>query len=164
MKLLIRVFTALSLLGLLVGSADAQTTINSTTLSAAVAAADTVVTVGSITCTSCTFGPGTVIFVDLEVMTVAGSWVSGATNIPVIRTNQRANHVNAAVVYIGPPNRFQRIDPPIGTCNKFVYPFYPWLNISNGYEWLCDNGQNAYTAVTWRALIPYQLVTIAASR
>lgn len=153
-----RIVAAAVIVGLfLTHPALAQVTINSTTFSSNVAASDGVVNLTSTTCTSCTFGSGTLIWADGETMTVSGSYVSGSTNIPVTRTNQRANHNTAAVVFLGPPNRFQRVDPPAGACIKTTLLAYPWLNLTNGYEWLCDNGLNQVSAVNWRALVPWTL-------
>ena len=149
--------------------AQAQTTIDSTTLSAAVSPTATVITLGSVTCTSCTFAPGIRIFVDLELMQVAGSYTSGTT-VPVTRgvdATPISAHVSGAVVYLGPGSRFRNIDPPIGACNKVIQNasgYYPWFNIKTGGEWLCDNGQNAFTAVKWRVVYPYVIGTQAASR
>lgn len=169
-----RLFSARAAAALIVGllltvSASAQTTINSTTLSAAVTPTATTITLASVTCTNCTFQAGTRIFVDLELMQVGGSYVSGTT-VPVqrgVNGTQVAAHVSGATVYLGSPERFSTVNPPNGACNKYVQNvngFYPWINISNGYLWLCDNGQNAYTAVLWRALVPYAIGTQAASR
>ncbi len=163
----LRLFTAaLIALLLLAVPAFAQTTINSTTLSAAVSPTATTVSIGSASCTGCTFGAGTTLYVDTEQIIVAGSYTSGTSNIPVIRQRNEA-HVSGATVFVGPANRFAKADPPIGACNKVVQNvngFYPWFNMLTGGEWLCDNGQNAYTAVLWRVLYPYAIGTQAASR
>lgn len=164
MKTLITALAA-SLFILSTVPASAQVSIDSPTLSAAVAPNATQITLSSVTCTGCTFGPGTTIYVDTEQMLVGPNYVSGTT-VPVIRTKASAAHVNAAVVFVGPGNRFQSADPPVGACNKVTQGngFYPWINIQTGAEWLCDNGQNAYTAVIWRVLYPYAIGTQAASR
>lgn len=155
---LIRTSALAVIVGLLLASpVSAQVTINSTTFSTAVTATDTTVSLTATTCTGCTFGAGTNIWVDGETMVVAGSYTSGSTNVPVLRTNQRANHNTAAVVFLGPAGRFQSVDPPAGACIKTTLAFHPWLNRTNGYEWICDNGQSIVTAVNWRALVPYTL-------
>ncbi len=100
---------------------------------------------------------------------MAAGYVSGTT-VPVIRPisgTRVAAHVSGATVFLGPPQRFSSIDPPYGSCNKVVQNvngFYPWFNITTGGEWLCDNGQNAFTAVLWRLILPYAIGTQAASR
>lgn len=162
----LRFLIAFVILALWSGSAVAQTTIDSTTFSSAVSPTATVVTLGSITCTGCAFGPGITLWANTEQMIVSGAWVSGATNIPVIR-QRAAAHVSGATVFLGPATRFQKADPPIGACNKTLQGngYYPWLNLVTGAEWLCDNGSaTAYTAVLWRVLYPYAIGTQAASR
>ncbi len=163
----LKLFSALAVSFILLAvSASAQTTINSTTLSAAVGLNDSTVSIVSATCTSCTFGSGTTLYVDTEQMIVAGSYVSGVSNIPVIRQKQAA-HVSGATVFLGPATRFAKSDPPPGACNKSVQNvngFYPWFNLNTGAEWLCDNGQTIFTAVLWRVLYPYAIGTQAASR
>lgn len=152
-------------LSLLAVSASAQVTINSTTLSSAVSPTASQVVLASVTCTGCTFGSGTTLFVNTEQMIVAGTYVTGTT-VPVIR-QKAAAHPSGATVFLGPANRFQKNDPPIGACNKSLQGngYYPWLNLLTGAEWLCDNGSTtAYTAVIWRVLYPYVIGTVAASR
>lgn len=143
---------------------SAQTTIDQPTLSALVNPGDTSIKLSSVTCTNCTFGPGTKIYVDLEEMEVAGTYVTGTT-VPVIRTMQAA-HANAAVASIGPAPRFHLSDPPIGPCNKTLQSngFYPWINLKTGAEWFCDNGSTTVYASAWRVVYPYLLGTVAASR
>jgi hypothetical protein len=143
----------------------AQATIDSTTLSAAVQPTATQVVLASVTCTGCTFGPGITLYVDTEQMRVAPTYVSGTT-VPVIRT-KAAGHANAAVVFVGPNNRFGQSDPPVGLCNKFVQNnngFHPWINLTTGAEWICDNGVNQFGTAVWRVLYPYAIGTQAASR
>lgn len=153
----------------LMGSASAQTTLNSTTWSSAVSPTQTSVVLASVTCTNCTFAAGIRLWADLEMMQVAGSYVSGTT-VPVIRGvngTQVAAHASGATVFLGPGERFATRDPPNGPCNRFIQNvngYYPWHNITTGGEWLCDNGQNNFNAVLWRVIYPYAIGTSAASR
>lgn len=153
------------LLGLFLFStpASAQTAIDNTTLSAAVTNSQQFVTLAAVTCTGCTFAKGNniVIYVDLEAMCMNDSYVSGTT-VPVTRgclgTVAAAHSVSNLgvnnVVYYGPQNRFHQAagggatggNPPFGNCApRTQYLFLPWINISNGLEWVCDN-------VNWRSL------------
>lgn len=154
---------------LLSTSVAAQTTIDNTVFTTAVSSTTAnTVSISSATCTSCTFGSGTWLYVDQELMIVTGQYVSGTTNIPVLRGQRNTYpsfHTTTAVVWVGPPGRFRVTDPvplgggtntgSIGACNKTQIGWYPWINISNGYRWLCDNGQNAVTAILWRAAVVF---------
>jgi hypothetical protein len=158
-----RLLAALFLTLVFVVPASAQTTIDNTTFSSAVVSSTTnTISLTSVTCTGCTFGGGTWIYADQELMVVSPSYTSGTTNIPVSRGRENtvpSLHTTTAKVWVGPAPRFRVVDPPTGSCNKVGGPgangFYPWINISNGYRWLCDNGQNINTStVLWRATIP----------
>lgn len=145
----------------------AQVAIDNTTLTNAITINQTTVTLGAITCTSCTFGPGVIIYIDNEAMEVTNAWVSGASNIPVRRGSNGtapAAHRASATVYYGPPIRFHesaadrsRADPPIGACTRASQAFLPWINMSTGGFWLCDN-------TNWRVLYNYNVNGTAASR
>jgi len=159
MKLRILLLSA-ALLVVGVWPASAQTTIDNTNFSSAVNATQTTVSISSATCTNCTFGNGTWLYVDEEVLVVAPSYTSGTSNIPVLRGRANtfpAAHTTSAKVFVGPPQRFRVVDPPAGACNKVAEAYYPWINVASGYRWLCDNGQNANTAVVWRAAVPWGL-------
>lgn len=156
------------------GVASAQVAIDATTLTTTMTVATDVITIGSATCTGCTFGSGTVIYVDNEAMVVRSSYVSGTTNIPVLRAQlgtKRSPHSSsvlavAKVVFVGPPNRFHggsgtgdlTGDPPLGSCApRTQWQFLPWINVNNGVEWVCD-GQD------WRALVNYNVNGTGPSR
>lgn len=149
-KLILSLFAALLLT---VSTAQAQTLLDNTTLSAAVGLTDTVITVGSVTCTGCTFGYDTLIYVDLEAMRVARNYVSGTT-IPVRRGTdgtRPARHKNAAVTILGPPARFYNLDPAFGACGpRSSQQYLPWVNIVTGRVWTCDGNPNV-----WRSTVPY---------
>lgn len=141
---------------LLATGAQAQTLIDNTTFSAALTGIGTqaspyekVVSLTATTCTGCTFGAGTMIYVGHEAMTVAGSYVSGTTNIPVNRGvygTPAGPHSTSEVVFVGPPVRFKGVgatspqlgDPSGASCSKTNYAYMPWINISNGNVWVCD--------------------------
>lgn len=163
MKMLFRSLFVVLVLAALVAPVSAQTTIDNTTFSTAVSSTTTnLVSLASVTCTNCTFGRDTWIYADTELMVVTGAYTSGASNIPVLRGQKgtRAGfHTTTAKVWVGPATRFQTNDPPGGACNKKSGPgtngFYPWINVSNGYRWLCDNGQDVNTSTQlWRAVTP----------
>jgi hypothetical protein len=163
-----KIILALVLVFALAGVSSAQTTINNTTLTNAITATTTVVTIASATCTACTFGPGTLLYIDNEALTVGGGYVSGTTNIPVLRgqaSTRPAAHAAASVVFVGPPQRFHTSagagipggDPPIGACTRASQQFLPWINTTTGAFWTCDN-------YNWRVLYNYQINNVAASR
>lgn len=162
LTMLTRAVVAVFVTLLLADSVAAQTAINNTVFSTAVTTTTTgQVSISSATCTGCTFGGGTWLYADGEVMIVAGSYVSGTTNIPVLRGQRNtvpARHTILAKVWVGPAGRFHVVDPPYGSCNKATdTPFYPWINIANGFRWLCDNATATNYAVIWRATVPWQM-------
>lgn len=174
MKLLNAFLVRLALIGCVLLTASplwAQTTINNTTLSAAMTATQTFVTVASVTCTGCTINSNTVIFVDSEAMCVNGSYVSGTT-LPVTRgclgSKAAAHGINFPttntlnVVFIGPANRFNggalnSGAPPISDCDRASIQFLPWIDTSTGWLYTCDN-------YNWRALINFNLNGTSPSR
>lgn len=158
MKNLFRSLVVLATVLLSTATAFAQTTVPSTTLSSAITSATSAVaniTLTSVTCTGCTFGADTLIYIDHEAMRVTRAYTSGTT-VPVQRGTdgtRPALHSNAAVVYYGPATWFhgaaaggQAGDPSYGRCIRNQQTFLPWINISTGWVWLCDN-------VQWRATV-----------
>lgn len=170
MKRLILAFTAVVAFA---GSVSAQTTINNTTLTANMTATQTTINITSATCTGCTFGQGTLIYVDSEAMLVTGAYSSGVTNIPVLRGQYGtfpAAHLATVAgtsnpVFLGPPARFHTAagdagmgaNPPAGSCTRASQQFLPWINTRTGAFWTCDN-------YNWRVLYNYQINNTAASR
>lgn len=147
--------------------AAAQVAINNTTLSAAVTATATNITVASVTCTGCSINSNTVVYVDSEAMCVTGAYVSGTT-LPVTRgclgTKAAAHQINNVatnalnVVFIGPANRFQAGDPPMGACGpRTSLAFLPWISLQTGVVWTCDN-------YNWRALYNWNVNGTSPSR
>lgn len=149
---------------LMASVSQAQTLINNTTLSAAVTStSQNTVQLAAVTCTGCTFGPGTVLYVvglggggvnasgSREAMVVTGAYSAGSGSlvVPVLRGQMgtvAAVHVNASVVYVGPPNRFHLATvgtpgngDPQGPCGtRASQPFLPWINVLSGNVWNCD--------------------------
>lgn len=168
----ITLITALTMLALTFApTAQAQVVINNTTLSAAVTStSQSVVTLAAVTCTGCTFGPGTVVYVvglgargSREAMIVSGQYSAGggALAVPVLRGQLgtvASVHVNASVVYVGPPNRFHLATvgtpgsgDPAGNCTRATQPFLPWINILSGNVWNCD-GSNQWVGINSASL------------
>lgn len=133
---------------------SAQTTVNTTTLSAALGAPAqgvpaTLVQVASATniaAPTATF-PGSELFVDQEAMLVTA--VSGTT-LTVIRGWDRTkttSHANSAIVYLGPNSGanigspFVFTDPPIGTCTLSSEVYGLRINVATGEIWQCTNSQ-----------------------
>lgn len=122
-------------------SLQAQTTVNNTTLSAAVSATTTRVTVAS----AATIVVNQYLFSDHELMLITA--VDGT-----ILTVQRgmggtmpAGHTNGSIVYTGAGERFYYRDPPYGDCApRAEIAYLPWINVRSGHLWTCD-GAN------WRA-------------
>lgn len=120
----------------------AQTyTLNSTTLSSAATATDATFALTSASAASgSSFGSvavGQFIFVDGEFVPITAV---SSTTITVTRTagaGRRPNaHPSGQVVYIGPGNAFQRVNPPLGGCTVGSQGD-PWINVDNGQVWRC---------------------------
>jgi len=131
--------TALALL--LPGLGLAQTTMSSTTLSAAVAVGDQEVVVASATgITAYTNTVNTMLFVDREAMAVTS--VSG-TRIGVYRSQSGSRltaHASGATVWLGPPAAFYSA-APFGPCTATAVGYHPRVVTSTGELWSCPNSQ-----------------------
>lgn len=141
------------LIAVLVGvstRAQAQTSINDTTLSAAVAVNDNTVSVTS----ASTIVAGHLLYVDMEAMDVVS--VSG-TVITVRRGVEgtlATAHANARIVFSGARQRFYSTNPEaggFGTCTRTALQYLPWINIREGIIWQCDY------ASAWRGVRPLRL-------
>lgn len=157
---------AVLLLGL-AASAFGQTALTQTTLSVAVAGnsvyfgngtpgIDTSVTLASVTnvvapsnasnlqgnlYTSSQGGQfASEIWVDGELMGVISvnttSKVVGV--IRGIEGTSAQDHASGQMVLLGPPGAFQKYDPK-GACTSTAILFTPWVNVSNGNQWLCSS-------------------------
>ena len=73
-----------------------------------------------------------------ELMTITA--VSGST-ITVLRGAGGAQypHVSGATVYVGPTDAFNAT-APVGGCNIAQVPYTPWINIITGYRYTCTSG------------------------
>ncbi len=121
----------------------AQTTVTSTTLSAAIASPTaTRITVASATgITGFSNGQATTfLFVDREFMAVYS--VSGTTL--VVQRGQStgsaaATHANSAKVWVGPYNAFAQGDPSGGSCTAANFAYLPIISVPTGNIWTCAN-------------------------
>lgn len=118
---------------------SAQTTLNTTTLDAAITdATATTVTLASGT----TVAAGQVLFVDRELMRIQSAVGSSTTNWNVTRGfdgTASALHGNGARVYTGARDRFYRRDVS-GTCVAADDLFTPHINTTSGRIWECEAG------------------------
>jgi hypothetical protein len=124
----------------------AQTyTLNQTTTAAAVGATDTTVSLTSASAVSgSTFGAvavGQGMFIDQEYGLITSV---SSTTVGWQRRNNRTTpattHPSGAVVYIGAPAAFQRVNPTVGACTS-AGQGDPWINIDNGQVWRCLGSQ-----------------------
>jgi hypothetical protein len=154
-----RTLLCIGLAFLLAAPALAQTSMSSTTLSAAVAVSDNTVTVASATgITARSTSVNTLLYVDQELMEVVS--LDGAV-VRVIRGLNRtrvAAHASGATVWFGAPRSFSSADPA-GTCTAAATGYSPRIVPSTGSMWYC------YSSVWTRYdldLQRYQITTLAA--
>lgn len=138
MKTITRIAIALLLAIALAAPLAAQTSMSSTTLSAAVTATANRVIVASATgITARSAGAATtLLYVDQELMEVVS--VSG-TRITVIRgsvSTPVTSHNSGATVYHGPPGSFANSDPS-GSCTSTLIGYTPRIVPSTGKSWEC---------------------------
>ena len=128
----------------------AQTALTQTTLSAAISANQTRFAVASATGISGASGgqQGTLLYV-LEPGTKIGevmavTSVSGTT-LTVFRgdQNRAVAHPSGAIVVIAPADALASVDPR-GSCNATSWPYTPYINITNGDQWLCSTLTNTW--------------------
>lgn len=142
MNKLIRYFLALALFPIV---SYGQTSLNATTLGAAVAALNQrtiqLVSATGVVAPSPLGAAGSVLFVDQEALTVTS--VSG-NYVTVTRGSQgtaASAHVTGAMVLFGPANAFIATPfDPSGACTAGVgiFLYSPVVNIRTGNEWLCS--------------------------
>jgi hypothetical protein len=107
--------------------------ISQTSLTAAMTATQNYALVASATGLATT----RVIKVDDELMTIKTTYNGSALNVPVTRDGaKKSAHISGAMVLGGRPDWFQTYDP-FGACTAAAQYAYPWVNTSNGHEWLC---------------------------
>lgn len=138
MKTLKKLFISLALF--LVGAVPsfAQTSLTSTTLSAAVTSSANTIRVASasgITVSAGTTATG--LFIDNEYLVVTA--VNGTTlTVSRGQSGTRANsHASGATVLAGPPRAFYDVDPS-GSCTAAQTAYTPYINILTGNQWLCS--------------------------
>ena len=146
-------FNVIALVGLLAALmlaplATAQVvSLNSTTISAALAAADRVVCLTSYTYvkTPTTAQQGSLIYVGSEAMTVLAA---GSTTgcYQVLRNNKPAAWASGTAVYYRDASNFYTTDPPSGgACTTASMSVRPWVNMTNRVVWDCVSSK--WTAI-----------------
>lgn len=137
-------------LGCAIAPAPAAAQINTlyaTTLSAAAAQSDDTLTVASTTSMTApsaqsatpagsqlyVVDPGSARGEVAQVISISGSVVTVRRGA----AGQRTAHVSGAMVLYGPPNWFQKYDPS-GGCTAASTYVTPWVNVTNGLQWLCS--------------------------
>ena len=118
----------------------AQTALVQTTLGSLITQGQNTFTLGSVTgITAGTIGVSTDLYVDRELMIVLS--VNTTTKVVTVSRGQggtqASGHANSAMVLYGPPNAFQVFDPE-GACVTANTAYTPWVNVRNGYQWLCS--------------------------
>lgn len=138
MKRLLFVLTFVLGCGLIVG---AQTTITSTTLSAAVTSTTaTTITVASAT----TFVAGNYAYVDQEAMLVRSASSTTITVERGVLSTQSATHKSGATILVGNPGHFKPMvngAPPYGRCIRTAQQYLPIIDAKSGNIWSCDGNQ-----------------------
>lgn len=151
-----RVAAALLIGLLLTVSASAQTSLNQTTVSTAIADATTRVLVVA-SATGATANT-TSAFVDGEFMPITA--VSG-TSLTVVRgggSTRARSHAAGALVYIGPNVAFTTVDPG-GSCVSTSIQYLPLINISDGVAWNCTTTGTGLQAWVGSQVAPPQTFT-----
>lgn len=136
----------------------AQTTINSTTLSGAITATQQTITLAS----SSNISVGDRLFIDWEMLTVlrcgtsstVGSGCTSATMTVQRGTGDGAGgrsapHATSSTVWTGPGQRFQVSSPPLGSCVRSSIEFLPWIDVTTGNIWTCDQRVAAVSTSKW---------------
>lgn len=136
-----RLFKTIALLALVAGLALGQTSLTTTTLSAAVAAGDTVISVASATgMTAYSNQLNTVLYVGREAMDVVSI---SSTRITVRRSragSRMSAHPSAATVWIGPPAAFSASNPVAGSpCTLAELGYKPTIVPTTGQFFDCDS-------------------------
>ena len=143
-----RLLSLLAVLTFMAGSAFAQTSLTTTTFSAAVADSTvTSVTVASATGITASGTGATLVFLYADGELMAVRTVNGT----VIGVQRGANgtravpHVANALVYVVPPAAATTVDYA-GTCVAASQVYLPIINIRNGVLWNCSPVNGADTA------------------
>lgn len=156
------VLTPLLALALVAGLAPqtfAQTTLNSTTTTAAVDTSQTVIPLTAVT--NIAVGDTAVIdgeamaisAVDTTALTITVRRGTSGTSAGTFRISGRG-HVSGAVVWTGPNRRFY-LDEPAGSCTASSEAFLPHIVLTSGNYYDCKNGEwvitrtRGYRDQTW---------------
>lgn len=150
MKKTLSILSVLSVLALLLClPAFGQTAMTTTTLSAAVSSTSTT-TIRVASATGITAG-STMLYIEdgtggasageaLFVNSVNGTAIGVTRGYYGTYAN---THISGALVFVGPPNAFNVIDPT-GACTAANTPFTPYLNVKTGNQWLCSTITNSW--------------------
>lgn len=81
-----------------------------------------------------------VLYIDRELMGVisVNTTTKVAQVVRGIEGTQVSDHANGTMALVGPPSAFQKFDA-VGSCTGTATLFTPWVNIVNGYQWLCSS-------------------------
>lgn len=162
-------FASLSLfLVLFAGLAFGQTTMTTTTLSAAVSTTSTT-TIRVASATGMTAG-ATMLYVEdgtggvgageaLFVNSINGTAIGVTRGYYGTLAN---THISGAVVFVGPPSAFQVVDPS-GSCVAANQPFTPYLNVKTGNQWLCSTISLAWVPGFFNVAAPGGVTAAVAS-
>lgn len=134
MKTLRTVLLTLAVAALVSAPTFAQTTINSTTASAAVSTTANTVLLASVA----NISVNDLIFIDQEAMRVR------AINGSVLTVSRAAfgpleSHASGALVWTGPEQRFASGVPPRGVCTIGNETYAPRILLGSGDYWYCTN-------------------------
>lgn len=133
------------------GIANAQTTVTSTTTSAAVTATQKTVTVASATNVTV----GQYLFIDRELMQVNAVVSTVATVQRGIAGTVARAHASGAVVWAGAPSNFYQSDV-WGTCTSTSELYLPHINPQSGNVFQCHNS-------TWQRYVLSGIPTFSAT-
>ena len=147
----------------------AQTTLPTTTLSAGLSgqpnSAQTNVTIASVGSGATQLRVGYLLYADWEAMRVvscgtvtAANSVCSSTSLVVLRGaagTRSAPHLSGATVTYGPASSdgltggFQAGPPPIGQCVRANYLYLPWIDLTTGNQWTCDQRESGVATLKW---------------
>lgn len=164
MKMLTHVYALLIGVALVAAPAQAQTILNTTTLSAAIDATQTTFVVGStsnITVASTANATGLFLPQTGEYMSVLAVPQSGTVQVRrgVAPTRPFAAPTSATVIIVTSPRALVNYDP-YGACTRGsgLAAFSPLLNLTSGTVWVCRSSlwQGTHTTLeTYNSLAPF---------
>jgi hypothetical protein len=140
-------------------------TLTQTALSGAISSTQQNFQINSVTNILASLTTSTLIYVDKEAMLVLSVGSPTATSITVARSQNgtgAAAHISGAMVLAGRPDWFMSGDPS-GACTLASTYVTPWLNVSNGRQWLCSSITNAWVPGFGNTSAPAGVTTLVAS-